>query len=201
MANEVSICNQALGWIGGNLITSLNENSKEAILCNANYEELRDAVLEEHRWRFALATFKLGVASRLPDDDNNWRYQYAYNLPQNVLHVLRVFDNPNCPYQTQWERKDNAIYTDAATIYIDTTLRMVPPSSFSTLFRQALAARIARDLCLAISQNATLYDKMVDKYEEALDAAANSDGMQGVNEEIPAGELILARSREGLVSG
>lgn len=197
MANEVSICNQALTWLGANTITALNENSQEAIACNANYTELRDAVLEEHRWSFAIATFKYGVANIVPNKDDNWRYANTFNISSDIIHVLRVFENPESPYQTRWERKGDKLYTDANVIFLDTTIRITSPRAFSTLFRQALAARLARDMCLGLTKDKALHRAMSIQYETALDTAANSDGMQGINEEIPAGRLILARATTG----
>ena len=197
MANEVSICNQALSWLGANAITALNENSKEAMACDANYRELRDAVLEEHRWTFANATFKFGRANLVPTDDDNWRYAYAFNIPSDLLHVMRVFDNPNSPHQARWERKADKLYADAEVLYLDATVRVTNPNEFSTLFRQALVARIARDLCLGLTKDKTLHAAMSAQYEDALDTAANSDGMQGINETLPPGRLIHARHASG----
>jgi hypothetical protein len=197
MANEVSICNQALSWLGANQITALNEPSAEAIICNANYEELRDAVLEEHRWTFANATYKFGKALIVPNDDDNWRYANTFNIPSSILHVMRVFSDPNSPYQTKWERKGDKLFADDDVLYLDTTIRVVSPSAFSTLFRQALASRIARDICLGLTRNTTLHDAMSTKYENALIDAAASDGMQGINETIPPGTLVTSRNSVG----
>jgi hypothetical protein len=149
--------------------------------------------MEEHRWTFANATFKFGVANVTPNDDDNWRYANAFNIPSNILHVMRVYANPETPYQTKWERKGDKLYADDDTLYLDTTIRVTNPSDFSTLFRQALAARIARDLCLGLTRNVKLHDAMSIKYENALIDAAASDGMQGINEVIPDGTLVTSR--------
>ena len=54
MATAVSICNQALSLVGANSIISLDDNTTEARLCKAIYEPVRDALLEEHAWTFAI---------------------------------------------------------------------------------------------------------------------------------------------------
>ena len=43
--SEVSISNQALGWLGANPITSLDENGAAAALCRNNYDHCRDGLL------------------------------------------------------------------------------------------------------------------------------------------------------------
>jgi hypothetical protein len=50
MASEVSICNRALAMLGANTITSLQDGSTEANVCNAVYADARDAVLRSHPW-------------------------------------------------------------------------------------------------------------------------------------------------------
>jgi hypothetical protein len=44
MASIVGICNGALNQLGATTILSLNEDSKNARLCNARFSEVRDAV-------------------------------------------------------------------------------------------------------------------------------------------------------------
>jgi hypothetical protein len=56
MASDVAICNTALNRLGANTITSFTENSKEARLCNAEYEGIRDQVLRSHPWNCACIT-------------------------------------------------------------------------------------------------------------------------------------------------
>jgi hypothetical protein len=200
MSNEVSICNQALSWLGANQITALNESSNEARTCQANYDELRDALLEENRWTFANATFKYGTAFSVPNDDDNWKYKHTFNLNPPIMHVLRVYSDPNSEYQTRWERKGQRLYADDDTIYLDTTIRVTNPNEFPTLFRQALAARLARDMCLGLTRNIKLHEAMSIMYENAMIDAAASDGMQGINETIPAGTLVTSRFAGGAYS-
>ena len=47
MVSEVSICNQALRWLGQNKIQSLDEKTASAEWMADNYPFIRDAVLEE----------------------------------------------------------------------------------------------------------------------------------------------------------
>ena len=51
--SPVQICNISIGWLGGTLITSLDDGTNEANLCKATYEPSRDQVLEERNWTFA----------------------------------------------------------------------------------------------------------------------------------------------------
>lgn len=50
MASVVQICNGALNQLGASTILTLTEDSKNARLCNARYENVRDAVFRHHPW-------------------------------------------------------------------------------------------------------------------------------------------------------
>jgi hypothetical protein len=53
MPSVVDICNESLDLLGAATITSLTQNSKEARLCNRNFEPVRDAVFRAHPWNVA----------------------------------------------------------------------------------------------------------------------------------------------------
>ena len=66
MASEVSICNQAISWLGGKSIISLDDGTTEANLCKANYDHLRDVVLEAKAWTFAIKRVQFAKLSEDP---------------------------------------------------------------------------------------------------------------------------------------
>ena len=59
MASVVGICNSALVKIGATRIISLTEGSKNANLCDEQYEKVRNDLLRSHAWNFATARRKL----------------------------------------------------------------------------------------------------------------------------------------------
>jgi len=50
----ISLCNQALYLLGANVITALDQGTKEANLCNALYDFNRRNLLRSHLWNFAI---------------------------------------------------------------------------------------------------------------------------------------------------
>ena len=69
MATETSICNAALNLLGSSNITSIDDDNTKARLCKSNYDELRQAVLEEGNWSFAMRRYKLEIQKIKTDDD------------------------------------------------------------------------------------------------------------------------------------
>ena len=61
MASVVEICNNALNQLGASTILSLTEDSKNARLCNARYESIRNAVFRSHAWNCLMARQELAA--------------------------------------------------------------------------------------------------------------------------------------------
>jgi len=194
--SEVSICNQALGWLGADSITSLSDNSTTAELCKNNYPVLRDAVMTEMAWTFATARYKSVTADR-----DDWGIKYKHPVPTNWLQVLRVYrkvTNNSKLDSVGWVREGNFILTTEDTVYLWGIDQVVSTSLFSPAFGQCLAARIAADLCIPITQNVTQQGTLWQLYGAKLDKAAMADGLQGSNETIQSEELIDARYGSGI---
>lgn len=191
--SEVSICNQALSYLGGNRITSLDDDSTEAQLCKDNYENLRDSVLEAADWSFAIQRF-----TQVPlVDAPTYGYTAAFQKPATVLRILNdIYSSADESVRVKsWAMEDNKILCDESTIYFRAVCRVTDPAKFSTLFSQALAARIAAELSRPITNknDKTLWEL----YSRKLNEAISNDGLQGVNQEIHKGRLITSRFRGG----
>ena len=190
MSSEVSICNQAISWLGGNLIISLDDESTEAQLCKANYAELRDAVLEEGEWTFATKRFKL-----LPSPDAPvYGYSHKFEIPNGVLVVKKTTqwaDNANDSNEFDWRREENFIVTNVDVVYIKAIVRITDVKKFNATFNQALAARIAADIAIPLTESQPKEDRMWNKYNNSMVLALSIDGMQGKSDRI--------RSKSGIV--
>ena len=61
--SDAALCNRFLTRIGANTIQSLDEESKEARVCKANFEFLRDDVNSAHAWGFAIKRVELAQSA------------------------------------------------------------------------------------------------------------------------------------------
>ena len=194
LVSEVSICNQALLWLGQNTITSLDESSTAAEWMTNNYPFLRDAVLEERMWTFATARAVSTTADLDP-----FGVQYLHAIPLGWLSVYRVYcnvtssDPSNWQKSEGWRREGSNILTNEATVYLWGMDRTVDTGKFTQLFAQALAARIAADAAIPFTENRGLQSDMWNLYSAKLAEAATRDGQQGSNEKIQSNSLINAR--------
>lgn len=190
----VSICNQAISWVGGNPITSLDDNSTEAKLCKANYAPLRDAVLEAADWSFAKRRYKLNQDTETPA----FGYQYQFTVPAEVMRVIKPFRGSVTgsgfgEKSLEWAFEDRKVLINLAEVYILAIARVEDTNKFSRAFEQALAARIAADIAIPITASKTVMNDMFTLYEKKLDIATATDGQQGSREKFSSTELVGAR--------
>ena len=187
--STISICNMALGWLGGNLITSLDDESNEAALCKANYEPCRDAVLEDRDWTFATSRQILSPLTASPA----FGYAYKYQVPSDLIRILKVSDEPAFVHDFEWERQEDVMLTDAAILYLKYIKRITDPTKFSAGFVHALAARIAMEIALPLTNSPEMHQSMVAMYGTKLERAGAMDGTQGKNEVFRTNRLIGVR--------
>ncbi len=192
MASEVSICNQALSWLGGEPISRLDSDTTEAILCNANYALLRDTVIEEGKWTFATARFKLVPNPTGPA----YGYAYRFELPSQILivtHVTNNNSNKNDSNDYDYRIEGGFILCDDSVVWIKAIVQITDPSKFTATFVQALAARIANDIAMPLTESKAKEERMQKKYDAHIATALAIDGMQGKSDRVKTNSRIIKR--------
>ncbi len=210
--SPVEICNQALGWLGGDLIISLEDQTVEAKLCKANYEPLRNAVLEEREWTFAVKRLEPVELTALPV----YGYDKAFQIPPEVIRILQVSragevdsgilvegsfksatrggTGNGRETRIEWAREgDKILANNSARIFMRALVRIEDTTKFSPAFDQALAARLAMDLSIPLTSSGATQDRMAKMYGEKMQLAAASDGMQGRSQNVRADAFTVVR--------
>jgi len=212
-ASPVEICNQALGWLGGNLIISLDDNTTEAKLCKANYAPLRDAVLVDREWTFAIKRFE---PSRLAQDPV-YGYDFLFQIPIDCLRVLQVSaagreiddgifvegsfksatrggTGTGREQRIEWLREGDRIIVQVfKRINMRYITRIEDTTKFSSAFDQCLAARIAMDIAIPLTNSLPIQEQMLKLYAAKLDDAFTTDGMQGRSYNTRTDSLTIVR--------
>lgn len=192
MVSEVSICNQALAWLGQKSITSLDQLSVNAEWMANNYPFIRDALVESRAWTFATVRSYSTTANRDP-----WDTKYSHVAPVGWLRILGVWTGPqyynSSTPSEEWSLESGYLLTDSATVYMMGIARVTDTGKFSSLFVQALAARIAADACIPFTTNRQLQADLWTLSIEKLAEAAAVDGMQGRAQKTTSHTLVNAR--------
>lgn len=196
MTSEVSICNQALTWVGANPITSLNERSNAAEWCRNNYPFIRDAVIQERTWTFATVRAVSTTADR-----DEWDTTYAHQVPLNWLSVFRVNRrvtlNGQVTPDISWRLEGGKVLSRWDTIYLWGLITITDTGKFPPVFVQALAARLAAEMSVPLAKNRQLQADNWGLYGDKMREAAARDGQQGANDYVTQHKLIDARYSGG----
>jgi hypothetical protein len=179
MASVVEICNSALNQLGASTILSLTENSKNGRLCNARYETVKDSVLRAHPWNAAIKRQALAADTATPA----WGFAKQYTLPSDCLRVLTIQN-----YQSNYKIEGRKILTNDDNVKLVYVARITDPNEMDVLLRETISAALASDIAYAVTANATLQQRMAEKYQLKLSEARHADASEGYNTDPSLGE-------------
>ena len=187
--SEVAICNLALQKLGASRISSLSDATENARECNAAYELLRDRELRANRWKFAIKRTTLAPSSTTPD----FTYTYAFQLPSDCLRVLFPA-RLGLDWKIENHEGHPAILTnDGNSLEVRYIARVTDPTKFDALFVDALACKLAWQLCEALTQSNTKKAAALDEYKMAMADARKMNAIElGVLKQ-PVDEWLAAR--------
>jgi hypothetical protein len=174
----VEIANLALTYIGADLITSLDDPIKSAVLIKQNWPSARDAVLRAYPWNCAIKRRTLAPLTEKPD--NEWTYQF--NLPADCLRLLKV--NDDVPFTVEGRH----VMADDSVLKISYIRRVEDPGEFDPLLVQALAAYLGHMLAMALVQSSSLKDQMFNQYRLYCREARSIDAQESYGEAVTATE-------------
>lgn len=204
-----AICNQALGWLGANLMVGTvavpDPNEKQDVLCAANYEPLRDAVLSEHDWQFAIKRTTLTTAGTGVD----WGYTYAYTPPADMIKPIEARDvDPKGRYigeggtlagasqenRLDWAWEGGQILVNNAEPFFIYVARITDTTQFPSYFDQTLAQRLAADLAIPLVESRSMQEAHWQLYQgKKAEAIATDSVHSGRRKQIYSSGLRRVR--------
>jgi hypothetical protein len=180
----VDICNSALIKIGVEKISALSDNSRQAILCNEQYDKLRKALLREHPWNFAVKR------AALTDNGNTpaWDYEYEFDLPADCLRIL------NTQYaDTDFQVEGGKILARADELNIRYISDEDDTTKFPPDFQELLALKIAIDLSYTLIQSNSTTGSLLAQYDRMLRDVRSFDGQENPSQEVTNDLFIVSR--------
>lgn len=213
--DNVAICNLALGRIGvDKVIASLSENSKEARSCARVFDHVRDLVLAEAAWPFAVRTGALAAVAEA-GKLGGWGYQFA--RPVDALRMLDVVpssevetaagyylgtDQPWVPFRSPLyafrqglsaDGNGTVVLSNVPSPYAVYVARITNPETFPTLFVEALADRLAMEISTPMSADPRWTELAAQRYERSFRIGASSEYEQAEHGPDPVPPSIRAR--------
>lgn len=189
MASEVEICNRALQKLGAKRITSLTEDSVNARSVNACYAILRDAELRRHPWNFAIDRAQLAADVTAP----LFGKENSFPLPANYLGPIPPYPEYNVNNR-DWQIEGGKIYTnDAAPLNFRYVKQVTDPNLMDPLFREALSARIALEICEELMDSNAKVATVAEMYKEAINEAKKLNAFEKIASKPPEDEWVTVR--------
>jgi hypothetical protein len=179
--------------LGVDPITSLDDESNRAEQVKIHYIPARDATLEAHDWTFAIERFLPAKLTETPV----YGAGALFAIPVNILRVIAC-DNTaagdpstsmgaariNSLEQIDWQLEGQNIICDEEIVYARGVRRVEDEGSFSPLFVQAFAAKLAMLLAVNLTASANIAERVRDYYDYAIQEAKTRDGLQGRSKRI-----------------
>lgn len=185
MPSVVEICNQALDKLGHGPITSLTDGTTASNLCNRNWPIVRDEVLRDHPWNFAITRTSTSPSTDTP----GWGFTYQHTLPTDCLRVLEVKDMLPGEYQLE----SQGILADDSILYIRYVKRETDPNKYDSMFVNAVACRLALEMCESLTQSNTKKDALWREYDEWVNKAKSADAKENPPAPMAEDDWIRAR--------
>lgn len=138
---NISIASNALLLLGHEPITSFTEGTVGATIASSLYENSYRSLLTTYRWRFAT---KSAIQLARLSTSTNENYDYAFQLPADLLYLQRVTDS-----NLDYEIYGDTIQTNQKTLYIDYTYNIESdklPAYYVKTLEFYLAAQFALSL-------------------------------------------------------
>lgn len=163
MAAKIEIINMALGYLGANPVSDVDENTQQARQARLFYDTTRDGVLRSFAWTFALKQWNCAAVKGAPAFKE---YAYGCQMPADCLRFLHAADPA-----VRCERAGSYIYTDINPVDIIGVRRVDNEADFDSVFTEVFALKLAGQLSIVLSDDKGLRDRLRADYEEMVKTA------------------------------
>lgn len=202
MASIVSICNLALGNLGKDSISDIDEATTEARMCRRFYSPALEALLAVHPWRFAEGRAILAEVEN--DRPNEWGY--AYNKPVDCIAVRSIEQVTTSagyiPYLEEgspsvswaYDYQGGRVYCNLSPVSLVYTKSVSDPSIFPPLFVDALSWHLSARLAVPLTRDQNLRQAASKTAQQASSVASAVDANEARTTSRTGSEYEAVRS-------
>ncbi|EOC1277675.1 hypothetical protein ACTV2B_001717 [Cronobacter turicensis] len=185
MATRIEIINRALTKLGSDRLMSEADDNAASRAIEAVYNGLLDSLLRTYRWSFAIKRQQLARLTEAPV----FGYQFAYQLPSDCIRIDAVSDAAHldwCDHEwssyklptPRYQIEGRKILTDMDSVFIRYGSRMTDPTEYDEAFTEALACKLAAEICEAITQSSTKKQAALQDYDQAIKNARSASAIE-----------------------
>jgi len=188
---KIDICARALIMIGAQPISSFSDGSTEALVASNIYDDVVEASLTRHRWRFATTQQQLSLLTNTPTG----RYDYAYQMPTSpaVLQIITLTVND---YVIPYSRYQNYIYLNgygSSNEVIMDYIYKVDEAYFPAHFKLALEYELASIFAGSVARDSSMIEQFKTLSERQFLVAKNIDSAETTSKVLDTNRFINLR--------
>ena len=185
--SKIEIINRALLKLGEPPISSLSDaafgKSYEMI-----YDDVKKLLLSAYPWRFA-TTIK-----QLAQQQEKFGKRYMYRLPFDCLLLLRVIDTDLAASLSCYELAGQSIVLEQqAVVAAEYVQNVDDDATFSPLFREALAAKIAAELAMRLKHSVNFKQVFENEFYNLILQAELTNEIAKCVEQMPENSWVSVR--------
>jgi len=194
MSSFTQMASNALQQLGAAPISDIAENTGRAKRVNAIYEDVRDAVIRDAKWNFALERVQLAALADAP----TFTWTNQHQLPENpyCLRVVQVYSGDERIDHVVEGRRVLSNYSTINLLYLK---RVTDSAQFDALFTEAYEARLAAELAMSITGSRGVSQDFWKTYDTKIMNARLVDSQEGTPAAIQANTLVDVRRRTFVV--
>jgi len=189
-ASEISICSNALLLLGGQTISSFDDNTDRARLCSNLYPMVRNYLLRGHPWNCAIKRVALAPDVETPAFD--WDYQFT--LPGDFMRVLSVGEH-GC--EVPFKIETGKLLSNDNPALLRYVWRNEDPATWDDMLIWGCTQAMKGAMAYPITQSTSL-EELVEKIcEGVLKRARAVDGQDDTPETLGDSPLLESRFTGG----
>jgi hypothetical protein len=192
--SEVAIANAALQKLGvSRKLESLTQDHPNARTMNLAYERIRDAELRRYDWGFSIRRASIAADG----SQTVWGDWNRYSIPNDFMKLMRDDESNQA---TDWRIEGGAegegsfiITADASPLDIRYVAKVLDPNAFDSLFREAVACKMAHDTCKEVTGSTELKNSLMQDYTFAINEAKRIGAIEKPAQRFPEDPWVNAR--------
>lgn len=197
---DIDICNLALAYLGNTRsITSMAEQSTEAILCSRFFTLSRQSLLKQYPWTFAVFIDDLTLTT-----DTDDRYDYVYEYPLDCLRILAIQQEEDdgstvndYNLRNNWDVASELMLKRIATNVENAVIRYIFDAqdydAMPTEFIDALALSLAARLAMPLTSSGPMAQGIAQQSISAIEYARRLSAMEKREPIIKENKYITSR--------
>ena len=194
MSTKISIANVALSRLGAHTINDTSEQTVEANLILALWDNARTFLLRQNPWNFAIKREQLGQLAQEPLN----RYLYQYQLPSDHIRTLTVTSGEdgnvtNFDYKVEGRN----ILTNAEYVYLKYVYDNDVVATWEFGFQELMAARLQMEMAYPITKAASVQERAEVLYADTLRKTKNIDAGEDFDDPLGLNESAFVGVRFG----